>query len=474
MNAQTHAKAEAGRPPHSSGTFSASGILQRKCACGGPSGLAGECTECNEKDKKIRRKPAGAQSSIATAPPIVNEVLSSPGQALDESTRGFFETRFGHDFSQVRVHTDAKAAESAREVKALAYTLGRDIVFDTSRYAPASSAGRKLLAHELTHVVQQSTGVPRQTVTSGSPIEIGVEGDEFEREADERASGVSNDAGTPALRRATIARLQRIPAFEGLDEGGPKAEITGGEKEDRFRQCVKTSGPDPLECDPTTPLTWANFTGSAPAGAALDAFTVAPVDPVAVPIQDCLKLVYGRMTGPTLRFQAKLNSSKSWVKPLFRNANDPAKNGCAQQIANCEVFFDKEAAAGRTGGSWAMNTAADPACPAGITARGDRATKRGECATKVSADCNDTAQAESARLLSHEQGHLDISCVFAKKANAALTAGGDLATIKKAVTDKLQPTQDTYDADTTHGCKAGAQATWKKNIAENLKTITIP
>jgi hypothetical protein len=88
----------------------------------------------------------------------VQDVLRSPGQPFDATTRGYFEPRFGHDFSDVRVHTDAPAAASAREVKADAYTVGRDIVFDAGRFMPGTHEGRRLLAHELTHVVQQTGG----------------------------------------------------------------------------------------------------------------------------------------------------------------------------------------------------------------------------------------------------------------------------------------------------------------------------
>jgi hypothetical protein len=79
-----------------------------------------------------------------------------PGQPLDAATRNFFEPRFGHDFSAVRIHSDTRAAESAQAVNALAYTTGRNIVFAAGQYSPELPAGRKLLAHELTHVVQQS------------------------------------------------------------------------------------------------------------------------------------------------------------------------------------------------------------------------------------------------------------------------------------------------------------------------------
>lgn len=81
--------------------------------------------------------------------------MSSPGQPLDAGTRAFMEPRFGQDFSQVRVHTDAKAAESTQAVNAVAYTVGRNVVFGAGQYAPGTSEGRRLMAHELTHVVQQ-------------------------------------------------------------------------------------------------------------------------------------------------------------------------------------------------------------------------------------------------------------------------------------------------------------------------------
>jgi hypothetical protein len=133
--------------------------LQRKCACGSTPGMSGECDECRRKGLAVQRKPQSTEVGVegdSLAPQIVHEVLRTSGQQLDATTRAFMEPRFGHDFSQVRVHTDARAAESARAVNALAYTVGRHVVFETGQYAPASKNGRTLLTHELTHVVQQS------------------------------------------------------------------------------------------------------------------------------------------------------------------------------------------------------------------------------------------------------------------------------------------------------------------------------
>ena len=116
-----------------------------------------ECAGCEEEEEEhLQRKEGGGYEAPATAPPIVHETLRSPGHPLDAATRGYFEPRFGHDFTRVRLHTDPKAAESAQAVNALAYTVGNDIVLGTGQYRPRTMDGNSLLAHELTHVVQQA------------------------------------------------------------------------------------------------------------------------------------------------------------------------------------------------------------------------------------------------------------------------------------------------------------------------------
>jgi len=131
--------------------------VQRKCSCGSSSASGGECEECKNKDKEktLQRKASGT-SEAGFAPPSVHRVLNSPGQPLDPATRDFFEPRFGYDFSGVRVHSDFEAAESARSVHALAFAVGHDVAMGSGQYAPHTDSGRRLLAHELAHVVQQS------------------------------------------------------------------------------------------------------------------------------------------------------------------------------------------------------------------------------------------------------------------------------------------------------------------------------
>jgi hypothetical protein len=121
----------------------------------------------------VRMKPSAAALATARSvpPPIVHEVLGAPGHPLDAAARAFFEPRFGHDFADIRIHDDAHAARSGRDMGAFAYSVGRHIAVDTERRHPASVAGQRLLAHELAHVVQhQQAGlVIRRQVAQSAP-----------------------------------------------------------------------------------------------------------------------------------------------------------------------------------------------------------------------------------------------------------------------------------------------------------------
>jgi uncharacterized protein DUF4157/annexin-like protein/lysine-specific metallo-endopeptidase family protein len=219
-----------------------SGVLQRKCAsCGDHMIDSGECETCSKKNRVAQLRRTSIHGGLTgEAPPIVNEVLRSPGQPLDATVREHYEPRFHHEFSKVRVsstapalahsglvigdtadihereadriadsimhkdevrggaspaneprfpqpdgrydlsrvrvHTDTRAAESARAVNALAYTVGHDVVFGAGQYQPFKPEGQRLLAHELTHVAQQGAGsfssapaVQRQAVPAPAP-----------------------------------------------------------------------------------------------------------------------------------------------------------------------------------------------------------------------------------------------------------------------------------------------------------------
>ena len=154
----------------------------------------------------LQRAAVNSAAPAHAVPSVVHDVLRAPGQPLDAATRVFMEPRFGHDFSSVRVHTDDRAAESARAVNALAYTVGRNVVFDAGQYQPRTSPGQRLLAHELTHVLQQQGNQER-------PVRIGEPDDALEREArrhSERATyGSPPASGTPFQVSDAPPTLQR-------------------------------------------------------------------------------------------------------------------------------------------------------------------------------------------------------------------------------------------------------------------------
>jgi Domain of unknown function (DUF4157)/Toxin with a conserved tryptophan and TIP tripeptide motif len=130
--------------------------------------MCSECAASHEEEKEVQRKESGGAGG-QSAPPIVSQVLAAGGgQAMDSGTRQFMESRFGQDFSAVRIHTDSRAAESASAIQARAYTSGNNVVFGAGEYQPGSEGGRRLLAHELVHVGQQgSAGVIQRS--PGSP-----------------------------------------------------------------------------------------------------------------------------------------------------------------------------------------------------------------------------------------------------------------------------------------------------------------
>lgn len=114
------------------------------------------CPECEDEENAQRKEEDSSKGTVYEVPRIVTETLQSRGNPMDSVTRSLMENRFGYDFSQVKIHTDEVAANSADAINALAYTSGTDIVFKKGKYNPNSKEGQYLLAHELTHTIQQN------------------------------------------------------------------------------------------------------------------------------------------------------------------------------------------------------------------------------------------------------------------------------------------------------------------------------
>ena len=150
----------------------------------------------------------------------VHNVIGSGGSPLPADLRTDMEGRFGHDFGDVRVHHDGAAHDSAKSVNAQAYTVGSDIVFQSGKYDPASDAGKHMIAHELTHVVQQRSG-PVDGTDAGGGVKISDPSDRFEREAVANADRVmaspapaATPAGAQRVAESAAVQRQEEPAEE--------------------------------------------------------------------------------------------------------------------------------------------------------------------------------------------------------------------------------------------------------------------
>lgn len=379
-------------------------------------------------------------------PPIVGEVLRSSGQPLDADARGFFEDRFGHDFSQVRVHTDAWAAESARAVNARAYTVGRDVVFSAGTYAPSSPAGRRLLAHELSHVVQQGNA------TSGAPLPSSISNltDPLEEEAEQTAARVMSnqevrlEEGQPAA----VQRLHRAPfALAPLvDIQAPIQAIS------RLVQLSTAS------CDHGT-LTWADFTAAAPARSPFSAQTGFHFERATSGSDDIVKAFF--------------DPGSSWVRRQFANPTDRAQNGGTGQVGACQRHFDRETAAAHVGITYHLAPGRGCAASVGpdpsVTAK-----SRQDCVDVLGPEWDRAAVLESARLLKHEQTHYDLACALARKGTMAIVGSNNTDNMLRDVRSASGTQTASYDNETAHGCNAGPQAAWEKSIRDGLQAVTIP
>jgi hypothetical protein len=174
--------------------------------------FGGACHTCPPRVQatqaaQVQRKAANSHE-LGQVPPIVNAVLRSPGRKLDAGTRAYMESRFGRDLSNVRVHHDGQAAASARAVNAQAYTVGRNVVFGHSQYAPDTIEGRKLLAHELAHTLQQGAAAHRPDL----PLSLDAPTSGSEMEAERAVADIAANQASPAPVLAPAPyRIARLP-----------------------------------------------------------------------------------------------------------------------------------------------------------------------------------------------------------------------------------------------------------------------
>jgi hypothetical protein len=176
------------------------------------------------RDGPLQRR-ATVTTGPATTPSIVRAVLDSPGRPLESATRAFLEPRFGHDFRQVRVHTNTLAAESAQALHALAFTVAPHLVFNSGRYAPQTSNGRRLLAHELSHVIQQggsSSGI--------SPLA------DIDHPAEREAEAVAEHVHESSMRLSSLLTLRHPQGLYRQQAPAPTSGMTRTEFEDTMKR----------------------------------------------------------------------------------------------------------------------------------------------------------------------------------------------------------------------------------------------
>lgn len=200
---------------------------RRQCACGGG------CPRCrSEQGPGAHLQAKQAQANVtgqAISTPVVDEVLRSAGQTLEPATQEFMGSRFGHDFSHVRIHADAKAAESAKSIDAHAYTSGNHIAFDTGQYSPATDVGKWLLAHELAHTLQQGDGVlhrkykfttPKADLSDPIPLVLG--GHMLGNTHPKLNGAIVPDGGTLQSIKSHVFNILQPAEFKFSTKGGAK------------------------------------------------------------------------------------------------------------------------------------------------------------------------------------------------------------------------------------------------------------
>jgi hypothetical protein len=194
-------------------------MVQRKCACGGEAAKGGECATCQAKRQAIQRSATGAAVSDDLPPSVTEALRSGGGQPLAATTRAPMEAALGADLGAVRVHTGSHVARAARDISAEAFTHGQDIYFADGRYQPHTTDGKRLLAHELTHTVQQGSGAGIQ-----SSSVLSQPGDPLEREAEEIAQRVvsGHPASPSVISRCGTSAVQR--QLGEVASGGGEAE----------------------------------------------------------------------------------------------------------------------------------------------------------------------------------------------------------------------------------------------------------
>jgi hypothetical protein len=454
----------------------------------------------------LGKSPERAASSgqPATNAAWAQRAVQTGGTPLPSAVRSYFEPRFGRDLNQVRIHTDAGAAAAAHGIQARAYTLGHDVAFAAGEFAPATDGGKRLIAHELTHVLQQTGGERRiartPAVTASEPAiqrdtASVAQVDTTARSLITAAQDAKRDAGMRAtllvwgilhnyFNAESTALWVNVVSFDAATTGLATSQVgTGAASQgkivvgDDFRnntsegtfearvadvahalekiELWRRGGKALVDvCEPTRALTWADFKGPVGTWTAFTGF------------DHTLETVQGEQI-----IRATFAPSRSYVQPAAKDPANRATSGCGAAISGCETLL-------RGKKDVTLPLAVDGSCAAGVKPNQSVvATSSAECSTVLGPECDRVRQLESERLLRHEQLHFDIACVLARKGTRALSLKpSESARILQAVKDKAHDISNdggAYDSETDHSCKAGPQAAWESSVARGLPMVVI-
>jgi hypothetical protein len=286
------------------------------------------------------------------------------------------------------------------------------------------------------------------TISRPMPSSVSGLDDPLEEEAEEAAASVESGEPAKVEKRAgepgTIYRVPLLP---------PGADIL------RPIQAAQQVAALNASCDHSAALTWADFTAAPAVRSTFSAETHFHFELGSSGSQQIVKAIF--------------EPTASWVRARWANAGDRAQNGCAVEVGRCERHFDRAAQQNLVGVTFGP-LGAPRGCAASVVADQSKiATTRGECDTVYGTECDRVSQAESARLLAHEQGHYDLACALARKGTEAIMGGAAPDAMLTAVRGNSPTQTSLYDAQSAHGCNADKQADWERDIRAGLPAVDL-
>lgn len=480
-----------------------------------------KCAHCEEEEKQVQRKATGDGGLIS--PQLAAKLSASRGGGapLPGGTRQFMENAFGADFSNVSIHAGSEAADMSRQIQAKAFTHGSDIYFNEGHYNPGSDTGKHLLAHELTHVIQQGKSNVRRKPSAEMVPGYG------------KQYGVGFSNATPAVQRAKIdhgtltwadftGKVPKSPKFDAMTYSAiadfdmsayPFKTLT----EEETGGTTVQAGKKTIDCEKG--MSKDKKAADHPERYKAYKVNIEPSDVTKLDVKSFMWQEKSWAKKWLYDPAARATHADSFVPGCEKNFNKAAKSaeaGCAKTVKACEKAFKKgnissfDLASGASATSAAeCKSVLKPACVAESMSTvtysyknqndvSAEASQLSDCATTFRDQLIDTVLEDSSTsLLNHEQRHFDITDEIAKKITTDLQAMATAFPVKeveacgqgkamKAAEKELKSQrgklskkmadikktlgtfQTNYDKESKHSVNVAAQAWWDANIDAGL------